>query len=178
MIALCNSCVSLVWVRKEESLSDGRWPADDSLDAITDALLVVSRVLVAVSARSIADVDDTLTIPQFRTLVVISNVGPVNVKTLARLLGLQNSATIRIVDQLVTAGLVVLTDDSQSRRHHVVEVSSSGRRVVNKVSAGRRDAIADIVAMMPIHHRCNLVWALTAFAEASDQLAFDVDDLL
>ena len=37
-----------------------------SVDVITDALLTASRLLVAVSARSIAFVDETLSIPQFR----------------------------------------------------------------------------------------------------------------
>ena len=63
-------------------------PNDDSVDAIADALLVVSRLLVAISARSIAGVDHTLTIPQFRALVIMSNVGPVKLTSLARLLGL------------------------------------------------------------------------------------------
>jgi hypothetical protein len=35
---------------------------EDSLDAITDALLTASRLLVAISARSIARVDETITI--------------------------------------------------------------------------------------------------------------------
>ena len=35
--------------------------------SITDALLTASRLLVAISARSIAQVDETITIPQFRT---------------------------------------------------------------------------------------------------------------
>ena len=49
---------------------------DESLDAITDALLTASRLLVAISARSIALVDETITIPQFRTLIILSNEGP------------------------------------------------------------------------------------------------------
>lgn len=59
---------------------------DDSMDAITDALLTASRLLVAISAQSIANVDETLTIPQFRTLVILSTRGPVNLATLAGLL--------------------------------------------------------------------------------------------
>ncbi|EUA34870.1 putative transcriptional regulatory protein [Mycobacterium xenopi 3993] len=48
---------------------------EESLDAITDALLTASRLLVGISARSIARVDETITIPQFRTLVILSNRG-------------------------------------------------------------------------------------------------------
>jgi DNA-binding MarR family transcriptional regulator len=151
---------------------------DDSLDAITDALLVVSRVLVAVSARSIADIDDTLTISQFRSLVVLANVGPLSINTLARLLGMQTSPTRQILEGLVTAGLVVRQTGSGSHRHEVVNVSARCRKVVNAVTARRRDAIAEIVSMMTPDHRDHLVRALTAFAEASGQLAFDVDDLL
>lgn len=153
-------------------------PTDDPFDAITDALLVVSRVLVAVSARSIADVDDTLTIPQFRSLVLLSNVGPVNVRTLAQLLRLHPSSTRRILESLITAGLIVRQTDSGSHRHDVADVSWRGRRVVNAVTARRRDAIAEIVAVMPPHRRHHLVRAPTAFADAREQLAFDIDDML
>ena len=62
---------------------------EDSLDAITDALLTASRLLVAISARSIARVDETITIPQFRTLVILSVRGSMNLKTLAGLFRVQ-----------------------------------------------------------------------------------------
>src|SRR5690242_10466012 len=73
----------------------------ESLDGITDALLTASRLLVAISARSISQVDDSITIPQFRTLVILSNQGAINLATLANLLGVQPSATGRMVDRLV-----------------------------------------------------------------------------
>ena len=41
-----------------------------SVDAITDALITASRLLVSISARSLAEVDDTITLPQFRVLVI------------------------------------------------------------------------------------------------------------
>lgn len=34
---------------------------DESLDALADSLLVASRLLLAISARSIAQVDETIT---------------------------------------------------------------------------------------------------------------------
>ncbi|CNY96116.1 MarR family transcriptional regulator [Mycobacterium tuberculosis] len=57
--------------------------AEESVDVITDALLTASRLLVAISAHSIAQVDENITIPQFRTLVILSNHGPINLATLA-----------------------------------------------------------------------------------------------
>jgi DNA-binding MarR family transcriptional regulator len=58
---------------------------------------------VAISARSIAYVDDTITIPQFRALVILSARGSINVKTLAGLLHVERSTTGRVVERLITA---------------------------------------------------------------------------
>jgi hypothetical protein len=77
--------------------------AEDSLDAITDALLTASRLLVAISARSIAQVDETITIPEFRALVILSVRGSINLRTLAGLLHVQRSTTGRMVERLITA---------------------------------------------------------------------------
>ena len=44
-------------------------------DAITDAMLTASRLLVAISATSIASVDEAITLPQFRLVVVLNNAG-------------------------------------------------------------------------------------------------------
>src|ERR1700738_1239049 len=78
--------------------------AEESLDVITDSLLTASRLLVAISAHSIAQVDDTITFPQLRTLVILSNRGPVKLATLAPLLGVQPSATGRMGARLARAG--------------------------------------------------------------------------
>src|SRR5271156_1177069 len=79
---------------------------EDSVDLITDALLTASRLLVAISARSIAQVDETITTAQFRTLVILSNHGPMNLGTLAGQLGVQRSAAGRMVDRLLAGGPV------------------------------------------------------------------------
>ncbi|BCP04647.1 hypothetical protein MINTM019_21030 [Mycobacterium paraintracellulare] len=76
------------------TVTDGAPATDESPDAITIALLTASRLLVAISAHSIAVVDETITIPQFRALVILSNRGPVNLTALAGTLGVQPSAVV------------------------------------------------------------------------------------
>jgi DNA-binding MarR family transcriptional regulator len=147
---------------------------DESLDAITDALLSASKLLVAISARSIALVDETITIPQFRTLVLLSNEGPVNLATLAGLLDVQPSTTGRMVDRLVSAGLIDRRPHPTSRRELVAELTVRGRRVVQTVTANRREELAGVVAKMPARERWGLVRALVAFTAAgreSDYIA-------
>ncbi|CAM3515806.1 MarR family transcriptional regulator [Mycobacterium frederiksbergense] len=145
--------------------------ADDSIDAITDALLTASRLLVAISARSIADVDETLTIPQFRTLVILTNHGPVKLATLAGLLDVQPSTTGRMVERLVAAGLLDRRQNPDSRRELVVDLTARGREVVTAVTAVRRTALADVVAQMPSADRQGLVRALSAFTRAGGEPA-------
>jgi DNA-binding MarR family transcriptional regulator len=149
---------------------------DESLDAITDALLTASRLLVAISAKSIALVDETITIPQFRTLVILSNRGPVNLATLAGLLGVQPSATGRMVDRLVSAGLIDRLPHPSSRRELLAILTARGRAVVREVTAHRRAEIAGIVAKMPPPERRGLVRALTAFTTAGGEPAAYLDD--
>lgn len=142
---------------------------DESLDVITDALLTASRLLMAISARSIGEVDETITIPQFRTLVILSNRGPVNLATLAGLLGVQPSATGRMVDRLVAAGLIDRLPHPTSRRELLAALTKRGRDVVRQVTAHRRTEISNIVEKMPPPERQGLVRALTAFTAAGGE---------
>ncbi len=143
--------------------------SEESVDAITDALLTTSRLLVAVSARSIAAVDETITIPQFRTLVILSNRGSVNLATLAGLLDVKPSAAGRMVDRLVGAGLIDRLPHPTSRRELLAELTQRGRKVVRQVTTHRRREIARIVEKMPPTERRGLVRALTAFTAAGGE---------
>jgi DNA-binding MarR family transcriptional regulator len=146
--------------------------AHESLDAITDALLSASRLLVAISARSIAAVDETLTIPQFRSLIILSNEGPMNLATLAGLLDVQPSTTGRMVDRLVSAGLIERRQHPSSRRELVAALTARGRKVVQNVTAYRRKELAKVVEKMPARERRGMVKALTAFTAAGGEPSY------
>jgi len=153
--------------------------AAESLDVITDSLLTASRLLVAISAHSIGRVDESITIPQFRTLVILSNRGPINLATLATLLGVQPSATGRMVDRLVSAGLIDRLPHPTSRRELLAALTKRGRDVVRQVTTHRRAEIARIVEKMPPAERHGLVRALTAFAAAGGEpdAHLDIEDV-
>ncbi|MCB0942234.1 MAG: MarR family transcriptional regulator [Mycobacterium sp.] len=142
---------------------------DDSPEVITDALLTASRLLVAISARSIAEVDETITIPQFRTLVVLSAEGPLNLAALAARLQVQPSTTGRMVDRLVAAGLIERRPNPASRREVVIDLSRRGKAVVRSVTDRRRDQIAAVVSRLRPVDRRGLVRALTAFSAAGQE---------
>lgn len=141
----------------------------EELDAIVSAVLVASRALVAVSAQSLTDVEDTVTLTQFRTLVVLSTLGETRLNALADRLGVGASSALRTVDRLLAAELVTRHENPQDRRAVAIALTPRGRRLVDTVTERRREAIADIVGQMPVARRRGLVAALTAFAEAADE---------
>ncbi|HVK24139.1 MAG TPA: MarR family transcriptional regulator [Actinokineospora sp.] len=143
--------------------------SNDSVDEVTDAVLTASRLLVAVSARSIAEVDDTITLPQFRLLVILFTRGTQKVTALAELLGVNPSTATRTVDRLVHAGMLDRRQNPASRRETHVSLTQAGTTVVSDVTQRRRAEIARVVAAMPVASRGGLVAALTAFAEAGGE---------
>ena len=146
---------------------------DERVDELVTALLTASRVLVGVSATSLAGLDEGVTISQFRTLVVLGAHGPTRLNSLAERLGVNASTALRTVDKLVAGGFAERRENEQDRREVVIEPTASGRQLVDRVTARRRAAIEDIVVAMPPGHRRHLVEALLSFAAAADEpLAF------
>lgn len=143
--------------------------ADAVTDAVTDAVLTASRLLVAVSARSIAAVDESITLPQFRLLVVLSTHGPLKLATLAEYLGVNPSTATRMIDRLIATNLVSRQVSPTSRREVVVELTDTGAAVVTQVTQQRRAQIAQIVDRMPTKHRHDLVTVLEAFTDAGGE---------
>jgi DNA-binding MarR family transcriptional regulator len=144
-------------------------------DEFVTALLTASRALVGVSARSLADVEETVTIAQFRVLVVLAAHGQTTLVQLASRLGVNASTAQRQVDRLVREGLVDRRENPSDRREVVIVSTPAGAALVDAVTARRRDAIARIVRDLPGADRPALIAALEAFAAAADEPAAGSD---
>lgn len=149
----------------------------DDVDAVTRAVLTASRLLVAVSARSLAEVEERVTLPQFRMLVVLATRGETKLVALAELLQVAPSTAMRMVDRLIAAGLADRKANPANRRETLLRLTEEGRRTVEEVTARRRAEIADIVERLRPTERLALVEALNAFNEAGGEpLAPATDD--
>jgi DNA-binding MarR family transcriptional regulator len=139
------------------------------VEELVTAVLTASRVLVAVSARSLADVEDTVTLTQFRALVVLDGDEETNLGRLAQVLGVNASSAMRTVDRLLVAGLVTRVENPGNRREVLLDVSEDGARLVRQVTRRRRTEIARVVRALPADQRSGLVTALQAFAHAAGE---------
>lgn len=141
----------------------------DDVDLVTRSVLTASRLLVAVSARSLAAVEEGVTLPQLRMLVVLSTRGATKLVTLADLLQVAPSTAMRMVDRLIAAGLADRQANPDNRRETLLQLTEEGRRTVADVTARRRTEIAAIVAKLRPTQRLALIEALAAFNEAGGE---------
>ncbi len=131
------------------------------------AVLTASRVLVAISARSLGEVAEALTLPQFRMLVVLDSRGAMSLSRLAEYLAVNPSTAMRMVDRLTAAGMLARESSPHDRREVRLVLTRDGARTVAEATERRREEIARTVAAMPPESRSGLIQALHAFAEAS-----------
>src|SRR5471032_660181 len=116
------------------------------VEAATEALLLASRALMGVAARSLADVDD-ITLPQYRALVVLTRPTPVTVGDLAVALDIHPSTATRLCDRIERKGLVRRRPGlSPDRRETPISLTAKGRRLVGRVTDHRRRDLAMIAS--------------------------------
>ncbi|MGP3776363.1 MarR family winged helix-turn-helix transcriptional regulator [Streptomyces sp. SDT5-1] len=153
--------------------SDGGEPqgVDEETKEVTETVMAASRLLVALSARALATVDDTLTLPQLRTLVVLDRCGPVKLAVLAHTLGVNASTALRMVDKLEAGGLVDRKANPVNRREVVLRLTDTGSTLVHRVLDHRHREVAALVGTLPVAVRAGLVEGLRALTDAADDLA-------
>jgi DNA-binding MarR family transcriptional regulator len=129
-------------------------------DELVDVVLSASRVLVAVAARSLADVGEEVTLTQYRSLVVLASRGPQGVAALADAVAVTPPTASRMCERLVKKGLVTRRADRRDRRQVRIALSAAGRNLVDTVTARRRAEIEQLVASIPPASRGGVVTAL------------------
>lgn len=138
-------------------------------DPVSDAVLTATRLLTTVSASSIADVDESITIPQFRVLVVLQSRGPMRLAPLAEILEVDGETAGHTVEQMVAGDLVRRTGGGGSGRDGVLELTDHGNDLCTEVTRQRREQIAEIVSRIPEDQAARLGDAAEAFVEAGGE---------
>jgi DNA-binding MarR family transcriptional regulator len=147
----------------------GEVAGDRPSAAQVDAVLRASRALVGIAAAAIAAVDDTVTMPQLRVLVMVGARGPLNLAAVAAGLNVNPSNASRTCDQLIRAGLLNRRESPTDRRHVTLTLTPAGKRLVDRVTKHRRDAIERVLREMPVVERDRLAVALDAFATSAGE---------
>jgi DNA-binding MarR family transcriptional regulator len=134
-----------------------------------DAVMRAARVLVGVVAKSVAEVEHIVSLPQLRVLVLVASRGQLNLGQVAEALGVHPSNATRTVDRLVVAGLLGRAEDPGDRRYLILELTGTGHDLVQRVMEYRRSSILAVMENMSASRRRTLAAALEAFAEAAGE---------
>ena len=140
----------------------------EATEPVVDAVVRASRALVGITLRELNSVSDEVTLPQLRTLVVVSLQGPQTVSALAERLDVHASTMTRMCSRLVSRGLVVRKPSALDRREVVIELTTPGQGLVDEVMDKRRREIDAVVRRMSADDRDRVVAALDLFAQAAD----------
>jgi DNA-binding MarR family transcriptional regulator len=145
-------------------------PAALDRDDLVDAVLGASRALVAVAARSLANLAEDVTLAQYRVLVELAARGPLRPADLATALAVDRSTATRMCERLVRKQLVSRRRTSTDRRTVRVSLTPLGRELVDEATRRRRAEIAQILRRMPSADQRPVLTALRSFAHAAGEV--------
>ena len=113
-----------------------------------EVLQAATRALAGVALRSLDVLDSAVTLPQFRLLAVLADLGPAPSGRAARTLGLDPSTITRLADRMVAAGHVSRGTDPRHRGVVTLELTPSGRELAAAADAWRRRELAQLMARL------------------------------
>lgn len=143
---------------------------DDQPVELIDGLMSISRVLVALAARTLAAIDAEVTLPQYRVLVVLASRGPQRTIDLAGELTVVSSTVTRTCDRLVRKGLVRRYQRGTDRRAVWIALTDNGKKLVGEVMRSRREALARLAAGADIDDPPEVARALRALTVAAGEV--------
>ena len=117
-------------------------PAKTSPDELA-AFEVATRDLVGLALRSIEHLEVSL--PQFRLLLVLHELGRSSSTQCAQALGVVGSSVTRLADRLHASGHLVRGADPGNRSVVTLELTDSGRRVVRQVTTRRHRELSEVL---------------------------------
>jgi DNA-binding MarR family transcriptional regulator len=144
--------------------------SDVDSEAIVDAVLSASRVLVAVAARSLGDVAEEVTLTQYRTLVVLASRGPQSLAELADAVDVTPPTATRMCDRLIKKGLIVRRHERGDRRLIRLTLAKHGRELVDAVTQRRRKEISHLMEAIPLGQQTALVDSLKRLTAAAGEV--------
>jgi DNA-binding MarR family transcriptional regulator len=134
-----------------------------------ETLQAATRVLAGVALRSVDVLDGAVTLPQFRLLAVLADLGRARSVQVARALGLEASTVTRLADRMVAAGHVARGGERGHRGVVTLELTASGQDLVRQVAAWREQELARIFRQLPPAERAQVTTVLRQLVDAAGQ---------
>jgi MarR family transcriptional regulator for hemolysin len=127
---------------------------DFSPDALAREVLdVVPMIMRTIRAEMRSRRSADLTIPQFRALMFLNRSPGASLLDLADHLGLTSPTVCRMVDGLVSAGLVARASSSTDRRKLTLRLTSQGLVILERARNGTQARLTQILSDLDLEER-------------------------
>ena len=136
-----------------------------------ESLMTAARIFAATTVESVAQIGDTVTLPQLRILVLASTRPSVNNSDVAQALDVHLSSASRTCDRLVRSGLLSRQALPSDRRRVELILTCEGQKLVAEVTARRRATFSRILRQMSADDQTALSQALDVFVNLADEQA-------
>lgn len=136
---------------------------------VVDAVLAANRLFVAVATNALAGIAPEVTLPQFRTLVLLDQRGSMTVTQLADALGVVPSTATRMCDRLVAKKLIRRVTDRGNRRRVTLSLRSEGSSLIEQSTRRRRKEIARLLATVSPADQARLADGLRVLVAAAER---------
>lgn len=137
--------------------------SDDSAASMAAALDGAAGTLLAVWDAARERTTSQLSGSQLRALMVVEQYDGINLRGLARIVGMLLSSASRLCDRLVAAGLLEREPGRIDRREISLHLTPAGQAVLGELRADRRDRLAAVLAEMSSGGRQALMRGLWEF---------------
>jgi DNA-binding MarR family transcriptional regulator len=145
-------------------------PGPDSADVDdVETMLSAARVFAAITAESLAQAEEDVTLPQLRVLVLTSLGGTVTPTHVAEALDVHLSSASRICERLVQAGYLDRHASPGDRRQVELALTASAQHLLAKVVSHRRQVFRRLLAGVGTEERRQLVEAMATLVEAAEE---------
>jgi DNA-binding MarR family transcriptional regulator len=134
-----------------------------------DSVMRAARIFAGITAESVAQTGDAVTLPQLRVLVLASTRPALNNTEVADALDVHLSNASRTCDRLVQAGLLSRRESSTDRRRVELSLTREGEKLLATITAHRQAAFSRILQQMPPQDQLALAHALDSFTDLADE---------
>jgi MarR family transcriptional regulator, 2-MHQ and catechol-resistance regulon repressor len=155
---------------KSKQLKDERYSKTEKSDKVsgTQLWLVLIKAYHALLGFTEHTLKDSgLGESEFRILEALLHKGPMPVNTIGPKVYLTPGSISVAVDRLLKRGLVTRTNSTEDRRVRVVDLTASGRRLIEQVFAAHARQVDRLAGVLSPKERRQIARGLKAFGKAA-----------
>jgi DNA-binding MarR family transcriptional regulator len=125
-----------------------------------ELLEVVPLVMRTIKLEMRSRRAEGLSVPQFRAMLSINRQPHISLTEVAEYLGLTSATTCRIIDDLVSRGLVLSQPSTVDRRKIVLSLTGAGQANLEAARRGTLDRLEELLASLAADERALVVQAM------------------